>query len=1006
MTNPVEFEVLPPSGDATRLPSLGTPELSTAYLAKMKEIIEVLVGRRSSAQWDRAVTFRDLFGDGGTSFGGQNVGGDAFGLRQSPLVYGNLLDRLENSLRNSKVFTDLNRIIGSVEDLATFPEEIRSSISAKLTALAKERQADILRTDQKLQTSLISMASQLTELTASFETQDAGVREFSASFADRTQALATSLLQVAARMDNIDGAASGVTIEEKFLAQASAISGLLGQWSVKIQAGSDDDPIIAGIGLSVEDPIDGPSTSRLVFLADQFAMFTSNGAVSPFSADANGLNINGLLRVNGTALQDIGANAARIELAASSLVFAIAATGGASPPTITVSAVSTNLTGPIVFTITQADGSVATLVGTGSSRQILPGTLNGDSAQITVTQGGKSDILTVVRIYQGTSGITALLTNESHSIPTNSAGTGGIFSGAATSMAIYIGAVNDTANWAFTRTNSDGVTSAITGPNVAVSAMTGDTGYVDITAARAGYASITKRFSLNKARAGGDGKNGNPGMRGATDLAVLTSGNTWSDQEAVAALLANGYGAPQNGDLITLYRADNTFAKSRAYNGNAWVDIGAYINGALLVRGTVLAEAIDARGLSIKDLNGNIILSAGSSLAQQTSSNPNLCPGTQAFNFANGVYGARNGDVRFADGQYIFMPTAPDGRYMGAESPALGIPAGAIYTVSFSVVCNSTVRDLWCDVVTPGGSYDSPGIRVIPDSNQRRYTYTETMANVDNATQALVRFFSGTPGGDPIVVSDIKVELGSKATAWCDSIITGANAASRVMPNSINNTMIGGDLFSTNWNGYVGDSKYGTGWYLARSGDMYINQLHARGALMGGDYYGYAWPAAGGTGYFLGEQGLLLGNPSYNRYFQITSDGNIYAPGFRLENSQLTLTNPVIITPRINTAFGIGLPNIRLTRQNNGSLTTSTGVAIYNGGGAGYSYQWTLSVNGRPESLTLKSNPSADNAVLAASGSNTWVYGYLTVIVTDLASRVAVTTSAEISIQFGTAVEA
>jgi hypothetical protein len=57
------------------------------------------------------------------------------------------------------------------------------------------------------------------------------------------------------------------------------------------------------------------------------------------------------------------------------------------------------------------------------------------------------------------------------------------------------------------------------------------------------------------------------------------------------------------------------------------------------------------------------------------------------------------------------------------------------------------------------------------------------------------------------------------------------------------------------------------------------------GAVYGGSYTNsYAWPAAGGTGFYLGSSGLLLGtaNGTNPKYFQVTGEGNVYAPGFSI----------------------------------------------------------------------------------------------------------------------------
>jgi hypothetical protein len=55
-----------------------------------------------------------------------------------------------------------------------------------------------------------------------------------------------------------------------------------------------------------------------------------------------------------------------------------------------------------------------------------------------------------------------------------------------------------------------------------------------------------------------------------------------------------------------------------------------------------------------------------------------------------------------------------------------------------------------------------------------------------------------------------------------------------------------------------------------------------------GSYAGYAWPASGGTGAHLSSSGLLLGNANDGKYFQVTADGNLYAPGISIENGNAT----------------------------------------------------------------------------------------------------------------------
>lgn len=67
------------------------------------------------------------------------------------------------------------------------------------------------------------------------------------------------------------------------------------------------------------------------------------------------------------------------------------------------------------------------------------------------------------------------------------------------------------------------------------------------------------------------------------------------------------------------------------------------------------------------------------------------------------------------------------------------------------------------------------------------------------------------------------------------------------------------------------------------------------GQFMTGDYTGYAWPPAGGTGSYIGPAGLLLGNYNDGKYFNVTAQGDIYAPGFQVVNGVMTVTQANVI---------------------------------------------------------------------------------------------------------------
>ena len=123
----------------------------------------------------------------------------------------------------------------------------------------------------------------------------------------------------------------------------------------------------------------------------------------------------------------------------------------------------------------------------------------------------KSEI-EIVKVINGTDGtngvnaISAVLSNDSDVIPTDSAGNNGNYAGAITTMTIFNGSSDDSANWTVSATPTN-VTGTLSGKTYTVTNLTADTGYVDLTASRSGYSSITRRFALSKSKQGTAGSN-------------------------------------------------------------------------------------------------------------------------------------------------------------------------------------------------------------------------------------------------------------------------------------------------------------------------------------------------------------------------------------------------------------------------------------------------------------------------------------------------------------------
>lgn len=221
---------------------------------------------------------------------------------------------------------------------------------------------------------------------------------------------------------------------------------------------------------------------------------------------------------------DAGVSAKAAFLTATSQVFQIAKNGTITPSSITLTATGQNVTGSPTFSVTSG---TATLTGTGNTRTLASTGLTTDAATIKITWDGQEDYVTVVKVREGADGtsganaIVAVLSNEAHTVPTDSAGNNGVFTGANTTMTIYNGTADDSANWTVTATVSN-VTGSLSGKTYTVTGLSADTGYVDLTASRSGYASIVKRFVLTKSKAG---PAGSPGAQGPAGPAVVVTAN-------------------------------------------------------------------------------------------------------------------------------------------------------------------------------------------------------------------------------------------------------------------------------------------------------------------------------------------------------------------------------------------------------------------------------------------------------------------------------------------------
>jgi hypothetical protein len=144
--------------------------------------------------------------------------------------------------------------------------------------------------------------------------------------------------------------------------------------------------------------------------------------------------------------------------------------------------------------------------------------------------------------------------------------------------------------------------------DIAFSSVTGNS--VVVTAQAANHGAPFSRSIVIGVVTDGAAGTSSQGARGAGHWYV--TGSSWSDIAAQAACP----GGPVTGDVVTISNG-TTFVMEKTYNGSSWNVLGVVIDGGAIIPGSVTANQINSNGLSIRDTNGNVILSAGVPLQPQ-----------------------------------------------------------------------------------------------------------------------------------------------------------------------------------------------------------------------------------------------------------------------------------------------------------------------------------------------------------------------------------------------------
>lgn len=246
---------------------------------------------------------------------------------------------------------------------------------------------------------------------------------------------------------------------------------------------------------------------------------------------------------------------------------------GATSPnnsTITLNTVTQNISGTIYYlwsyynvysqqwiALTESSSSLNSYTFNVSLMSYTEGStlIDHNTIRIRCSANGYTDETTLIKIYDGSDSYSVILTNESHTIACNSAGTAksgelGSSGKAITRIIVYKGLDTisyGTGGWSYGTIVDSNVTHNTNGDQLYIGTISADSGYVDIPIVFNGTTITTKRFSLSKSKDGIDGIDGDFGVLGMLTNDAVTliadSSGVVSDYSSATGTFKMYYGS-------------------------------------------------------------------------------------------------------------------------------------------------------------------------------------------------------------------------------------------------------------------------------------------------------------------------------------------------------------------------------------------------------------------------------------------------------------------------------
>jgi hypothetical protein len=325
----------------------------------------------------------------------------------------------------------------------------------------------------------------------------------------------------------------------------------------------------------------------------------------------------------------------RITSLVSEQVFLVPTVGSITPSQVTISVTVSNFAATPVMTVvsgtlspipTAVNGVFTIPASSLSATTVVRISATDVSVTPNVTY---TDDITLLRQVEGSSTVVGVLTQEDITLTADSLGNVTNYYGASGNFKVYQGTNNVTSLCTFSLvSNTSGLTqtmNATTGAYAITAGFpSGSTTTATVTyRATFGSTTVDKTITIRKSTATTI-TNGTNGQRGSRTFYVTLSGSTATYSDSLATTTASVDGGPIRNDVVTQSNASVGFSQSKFWDGTVWNTINAVVDGNLLVTGTVGANKMAAnlmqsdnvltRGLTVRDMSGNIILQAGGAI--------------------------------------------------------------------------------------------------------------------------------------------------------------------------------------------------------------------------------------------------------------------------------------------------------------------------------------------------------------------------------------------------------